>query len=346
MVERQEAQEHLVSAHFGQGGGPGETLGRDLVVRERDALGPAGASGGEHDRGRFVEGHPASRRQKPFDLGRSHGPAQGVEEQSLVRFAGRGLIEDDNHKGPGRALPDVLEQAPADRRIRHGDRDPQPVEDIDQVVEVEMGIERRIQDIVEKAGQVGAGAGQAILGEDRHPRRPSVGFGQGQERRGGLPRHPLDLLVCPRRGERSGAVLEEDLMRMGPDAGKKKIEQRILRPADQAKSGFRPSSLKPGLSKAPEKWALPGLAQELVNGLPILPFPRPPPGQGFQGRQHRLGRLAGTGPVSGGGPVGQTLQGLKHIVGHGFARTFHFKPLPGKKEIIGKKLYNERGQIS
>jgi len=92
--------------------------------------------------------------------------------------------------------------------IGHGDRDPQRIEDFDEVVGVEMGIDRGVEDVVNQTGEVGAGGLDAVFSIDGHPGRSAVFFAHGVKGTGDFPQAPLDLFVGPLDRGGGGHILE------------------------------------------------------------------------------------------------------------------------------------------
>ena len=68
--QRQVAEQQLVGAHARQRRRAGEALADDVVLREGDPLGPAGAAAGEHHRARLAQAEARARREPPVDLRR------------------------------------------------------------------------------------------------------------------------------------------------------------------------------------------------------------------------------------------------------------------------------------
>ncbi len=176
VVERQEAQEDLVRTHGGQGGGPGEALGDEVVEGERDALGPAGGARSEHDRGHLVDAEAAAPGQPGVDV---PGPELLAElrQEDDVAVVAEGRVGDQDEEGPGRPAPGLLEQGDPLAVVGQGQVDGQGVEDGDHVVEVEMRVEGGVQDVVEQAGQVGEGALGVVLGVNGQPRLEALAVG-------------------------------------------------------------------------------------------------------------------------------------------------------------------------
>ncbi len=179
--EGKKAQEDLVVADVGQGRRPGEALGDQVVGRKGHAFRPPGRARGEHDRGDFVDRPAAAGLEKRFEG--TNRPAFGIFNEDAVlfifRLPGRGHGQDPER--PGRPAADFAQDFPAVRPVGEGDRDVQSVEDLDQVVDVEMGIDRRVQNVVKEAGQIGRGAFDVVFRVDRHPGLRSVLLAHGVE---------------------------------------------------------------------------------------------------------------------------------------------------------------------
>ena len=165
-----------------------------------------------------------------LDVGFAQRQAQLAEEGRPGAVGGGFGDEGDDRERGGRLPPQGFEEPAPFARVGQDDVDLQPVEDVEEVLAAEMGIEGRVEDVIEEAGQVGAGALDPVVGEDGDPRRlasadsPPAG-GQRVEGGGHHPGHAADLLVAPLRRQRRGHVLEEDLAGMGLRTRPEEIEE-------------------------------------------------------------------------------------------------------------------------
>ncbi len=284
VVERQEAQEDLVRADGGQGGGPGEALGDKVVDGEGDALGTARRARREHDRGHLVETEAAAPVQAGVDVAGAELLAElGQEDHPGVVPERR--IGDQDEEGPGRPAAGFFQQGEPLAVVGQGHVDGQGVENGDDVLQAEVGIERRIEDVVEQAGQVGEGALGMVLGIDGQPGFLAVAVGQGEQGGGGLADVAVGGLVGPDPGRGGGHVLEERTVRGLSEPVLEHIAEAVARPADQGERSFGPAVEEVRGGQVAQEGRLGGPAKQG----PGLRFGQPRPGG--QGFLHLLERL-------------------------------------------------------
>ena len=312
--ERQEAQQDLLAADFRERRGPGEALGDEVVDREGNALGPARAARGEHDRRRFVQREPPAGGEETIGLGRAQGLGRLAQEGRRGVIAGRAPVQGDDAERGRRPRPDLFEKEPFLPRVRQGQGDAQPVEDLDEIVPAEMRVERRIQDVVKQAGQVGDGALHPVLRQDGHPRLAAVPGGQGEQGGRRLARQAVDLLVTPQGGNRGAHVLEEDPAGMAAKPRPEKVGEPEIGKPDQPEDGFGPPLARRLGPEGLQVGAEARFVEQGVDGVPRGAVERPR-GQAFEGVEEarragrRVGALRRTGApgIEGGGGFEQAV---------------------------------------
>ena len=236
--QREIAQQDFVPAHRGQRGGPREPLRDQAVVTEDHTFRHPGAARREHDRCRSVQIERTGGQQRvdPAEIDLRAGVPQRryVEIAQVLR---RREVPRAKHPercpGLGPHLSEALEALVA---VGDHDVDREAIEDPGERVGVRVDVDRRHEDAVEQAGQVGAGTVDAVLGKDGDSGR-RLG---GEEDRGERPRVAGHLRVRPTGRVGLPRVVEEHAVWVRRDALLEQRAKRVARMPDRAERGVGP----------------------------------------------------------------------------------------------------------
>ena len=294
------AEQHLVAADEGQGRGAGEALADQVQLGEDHALGPSGAAGGEHHRGRVAHAQARAGRQRRLDLRRRQQRQPFVQRQDPRRVDPVGRVQGEDAERFAALLAHRQQAFEAVGIVADGGGDPQAVEDPDHVLDAGVHVQRRDRDVVAEAGQVRAGGADAVGVEEGHAQRPHVvggGPALAQEDRRGAAHPVQDALVAPGAAVLVGQVAEEVVAALAAGPGRQQVADGVVDRLDHREGDLGPA--QPG-RRVGQPLQEVGVAGQVQEAAPVVPVRRGPvaAGQGVFGSLQQR-QAAGRTPVPG-----------------------------------------------